>query len=570
MIRKLSAVASSLLLTSVVHAGDYFSGSDYIAWPGDTPGALTKFVGANVTPDDFADAFALHGNSLYLVHAPAMFPRWQLLATGVTDFVVVHRGAATDPDTVVFSDSTGLRWARWYQEAAHGGQIASTTAWRNAARLCAVDDHGTTVIAGVVTDNQIRRARWAANGAWSSGGVYDESDVVTSLALADYSDTLETTGVELASIVNGALRIRAEDGSTLPQSGVLYTAGHKVFRIADGGDGVDSFLYVAASIYPGFSEESFQEIFPVGASIPMETLGWTIRDAVTNRPWQNGHRSVTLQTDNYGDVFRLDDVGFTPYTTTLVVPQPGPTEETYWNVTVTAEQAAYEPVEDGRMAIADFDADGLDDVLVASPEQRHSYFFPARDIADRLNQLTFVDRLPSTNGTYVEPHIELSASVLIAANPQGMTGGTANGIACIAWVRDGLESTIDPTPVVTVVPATPGVATVVEIGVNVPELETALVYLQYRAVRATFAPPAAPVVHERSAPLNCVTMADPVDPLLCTLFDQEPDRWSEDNRDLNDCGEPDGYNGAPILSGFNRRSSIGPFAGGAGSPPGGN
>ncbi len=32
------------------------------------------------------------------------------------------------------------------------------------------------------------------------------------------------------------------------------------------------------------------------------------------------------------------------------------------------------------------------------------------------------------------------------------------------------------------------------------------------------------------------------------------------------CGMISGYNGAPILSGFNRRSAIGPFAGGVGSP----
>ncbi|MCE9593988.1 MAG: hypothetical protein K8S98_07340, partial [Planctomycetes bacterium] len=302
MIRKFLAVCSTLGLSSVLLAGDYPSVSDYLAWPSDTPNGLTKFVGGNVTPDDFDDAFALHGTSLYLVHAPAMFARWELLASGVTDFVVVPRGV-NGIDGALFSDSSGLRLAKWQSGAASVAPIAGTSAWANAGQLCAVDDgFGGTSVAAVAAGNRVRRGKWAANGAWSNGVTTTETSAITSLALANYSPT---AGTEQACVAGNTLRIRTETGTLLANTGVVNTVAHKVFRIADGGHALDSFLYVAASTLGAPYQEVLQEVFYDGASLTIETGIWLVRNAVTNHPWAKGERCVTIQAANYGEIFRF-------------------------------------------------------------------------------------------------------------------------------------------------------------------------------------------------------------------------------------------------------------------------
>jgi hypothetical protein len=122
---------------------------------------------------------------------------------------------------------------------------------------------------------------------------------------------------------------------------------------------------------------------------------------------------------------------------------------------------------------------------------------------------------------------------------------------------------------VVVDPVIPG-GNVLWVDITTPyPLTSTLVYLEFRAVEAVFGG-GAPVILQRGSPVNAVTMQDPMGPLLCQLFDAEPDRYSSDNRSQNGCGGTAGGDGPVILGGFNRRSSIGPFPSGSGSPTGGN
>ncbi|MCC6409759.1 MAG: hypothetical protein IT453_21580 [Planctomycetes bacterium] len=554
----------------------YTSGPDYMGWPTVAPNGLVKFVAADVTPDDLDDAFALYGNELYLVHSPAAYPRWEPVATGVSDFAVVKH--PTGRYGAVFSTATGLALTRW----AHGISVVAipgTADLAYATKLAAVDEtSGSNVVAGLNGPTRIVRGRLSASGVWSGQSSSSEALAITGLALADIG---LTPGAELATISGGVLRIRSEAGTLQAIPGIPADVGAKVFRLAGGGTASteDSFGYVTATAQPG-SLQAIYEVFGNGVNFPTYTGPYLIESMQRTKPWSNGKAAVVVQTSNSGDIFRFEDAGATPGQITLIVPTTTDPDQVYWWIPVTAAQLPTGgPVLGGRMACADFDADGLDDVLVASNEQRFNYLFPAVDDQFRMNGIHHIESYTTPpvgagkdgsrrGGSPTDSTtIQLGIQAQVNQFPRGFAAPNGvNTVQVTMWVREGgagtfvsLPGSVQRQPLNLTGPNQFLFAATT----NALPSDT-LVYFQIRGLNVQ-----GTTVVQSSTPVSAVTVLDgsvQQNATLCNVFDVEPDTYSEENRNLNGCGSGGSGDGPVILGGFNRRSNVGPFVNGSGSP----
>ncbi|MCK6447192.1 MAG: hypothetical protein L6Q99_12450 [Planctomycetes bacterium] len=577
--RLLPLVAAVCALTNAALAQTYTTygtGSDFIAWPTDPTAPLRKIVGADVTPDELDDAFALYGDSLYLIHAPAQFPRFELVSNGVTDFTVVQRqfddGSALGTNVVIYSTELGLSYASWNGSAIDTFLIPGSTDWAYTTRLASqpIDDY--IALAGVVNNapQRLMRSRWLSSGSLGSFMTSNEHATITGLALGEYDDHVD--GIECAVIAGGSLRIRTEAGvlNVLPAS--LAPEAHKVYRNPGGGaNGRDSFLYVAASQQSG-SLESIQEVFLEGASAPVQTFGLTVRDIATNRPWSHPlfaqYPCVSVQLNGTFHVYRFADVGAAANVTTLIaVPSIEEGEQDYWCVPVSSSNTTSTPVTDGLITYADFDGDDLDDLLVASNSLSHFYVYPARDNIERSNGMQITGSFSKSSssrrggGSALLSTYTLNSSVN-TGQLQGLSGPPTR-IKVWVWVRNGVGATnyVDIPPVTATAAYNPSGPTPISVSVSTNYTAPDLIfYLQYRGqiVDSTTG-----TVLESSQPANCVAGTVSNDPNLCPLFSAEPDRYTLTNQQQNGCTLG---SGPVILGGFNRRSTIGPFPAGYGSP----
>ncbi|MBI5435277.1 MAG: hypothetical protein HZA52_20755 [Planctomycetes bacterium] len=554
----------------------YTSGPDYMGWPTDTPNGLVKFVAADVTPDDLDDAFALYGTNLYLVHSPAAYPRWELVTSGVSDFAVVKRHGGRYG--AVISTAAGLSLATW-STSLKLMAIPGTDSMSNLALLNAFDESsGANIVAGRGSATRVVFGRLTGDGLWSQFNGVTETQPITGLALADLG---LTAGAELATISGGVLRVRSQTGTLQVIPGMPTEVGAKVFRLAGGGDvsTEDSFGYVTASSQAG-SLQVVYEVFGTGVNYPTYTGPYLIESMQRTKPWTGGKAAIIIQTSNTGEIFRFQDNGGLPGQVTLITPTTTAEFQTYWYIPVTAAQIPNGgPILGGKMACADFDADGLDDVLVASNEQRFNYLFPAVDDPFRLNGIHHVD-------TYSIPPIDGgkdgsrrggaatdSTTVVIGIQaqvnqfPRGFTAPNGvNTVQVTMWVREGgagtfvsLPGSVQRQPLNLTGPN----QFLFDATTNVLPDDT-LVYFQVRGLNVQ-----GTTVVQSSTPVSAVTVlggAVQQNATLCDVFTVEPDMYSEENRGLNGCGSGGFGDGPVILGGFNRRSNVGPFVQGTGSP----
>lgn len=578
---RIALALAALTSASLAQSPVYTSGPDYMGWPTDTPGSLVKLVAADVTQDDLDDAFALHGTELFLVHAPAAFPRWTPVATGVSDFAVarlddIEAGGETG---ALYAANDGLWFAYWQDGGVTKLPLDGADELASATMLCAFhEDDGSIVVAGKVAPTRVARGRLTASGSWQPLGAISEPELVSALTLADFTSD---AAPEIATLSGGVLRVRSESGSLQPISGLPTEIGAKLFRLAGGGaGGRDSLAYVTASSQPG-SLQALYEVFPDGVSLPVQTGEFSIAAVERTSPWSSGKSAVIVQTANTGDVFRFEDSGAQPGTQTLVLPTTTVPDQAYWWIPVNAVQGSGAPILDGRLTCGDFDADGLDDVLVASGGERFSYLFPAVDDPFRINGIFLIDRPavppagdPDGRGRGPGPTDVTTMAVgiefTIQEYPRGFTAPIGvNTVQCIAWVREGGAGTfVAPTPVfVGRQPANLTGANTFwfDVSTNVATGST-LVYVEVRGLHVQGS-----TVVQASTPVNTVTVLDGStyqNGVLCNVFDVEPDMYSAENRSLNGCGGGGSGDGPVILGGFNRRSSIGPFSSGSSSPGG--
>lgn len=575
-----SLAAGFCALTGVAFAQsytDYGTGSDFIAWPTNPSAALTKFVGVDFTPDDLDDAFALYGSTLYLIHAPAQFPRYEPVANGVSDFAIAQitdeSGMSNGASVAVYSTEMGLSYAAWNGSMVVNVAIGGSDDWANCTKLDTYTIDERTVALACVGSGPTRvlRALWESASDLGATASLSESGAVAGLALADYNT--DVVGVECAIIADGSLRIRSEAGALQPLPGVLPTAPWMVRRNPRGGaHSADSFVYVAQSQQP-WSQHAFQEIFPNGASTPAETGSLLVRNVLPHRPWSEMPLAlfgcIGVQVEGSGDVYRFGDVGATPNTVTLMpVPFLGSVEQDYWHVPVRSDQNAVPTfVPDGIATYADFDGDDLDDLLVSSDSNSHFYAYPARDNIERMNgmQITGFSTKSSSSrrggGSALLTTYTFNANVSTAAL-QGLSGPPTR-IKVWAWVRNGIgpASYVDIPPVTATAAYNLSGQTPVSVSVSTNYAPPNVIfYLQYRG---QIVDPVSGAVLESSQPANCVAGTVANDPNLCQLFSAEPDRYTAANQLQNGCTSGDG---PVILGGFNRRSTIGPFPAGYGSP----
>ncbi|MCK6447191.1 MAG: hypothetical protein L6Q99_12445 [Planctomycetes bacterium] len=569
-----SLALGALSSLAAAQSPTFTSGPDFYGWPDATPSGLTKFVAANTTLDDSDDAFALHGTALYFVHGAGTYPRWQPVADGVTDFIVTRRG---NSDVAVFATSAGLKAASWTSDAMQIGGISGSPILGDTPLLAASRTaNGGTTIAGVTAAGTVVCGRWDDSGAWTTTTTIEPGAVPTGLAAAEFSNN---AGAEIAMIVSGALQICAENGAPVTVTGLPAEVGHKVFALPGGAEGgvMDSFVYVTASPVSG-SVEAFWEVFPNGVSLPFPTGNWTIRNIVGSKPWSNGRRGVMVHTANTGEVFRLEKWFDVPGVNTILGPTTTHAQEAFWWIPVTAVEAAGAPVLDGLMACGDFDSDGLDDILVASTGNRFSYLFPAQDDENRENGITQIDWAGSMpiGGEDSGTTVLFGISLTLSSIPEGFSASQPpNALLGINWVREGGVGTyLNTTPSPRVIhgcavgqPTTLWLQATTNIAP-----EESLVYVSVRPARVDFGTNP-PTILQQGTAVNMMTVlggTTTANPLLCGVFSGEPDRYTAENRVELTCpgsagvGEDDGV----IIGGFSRRSTIGPFPPGYGSPPG--
>lgn len=554
----------------------FTSGPDFYGWPDAAPSGLTKFVGANTTLDDSDDAFALYGTSLYFVHGAGTYPSWEPVATGVNDFVVTRRGSS---DVVVYSTGSGLKYATWVGDSMQVGFISDSPVLSSTPRLAACRlANGDTVLAGIASGSTVVCGLWSAAGAWTTTSTMNFAAVPSDLAVADFANSGDA-GAEIAMIVDGTLVLRKTSGSPVMVAGLPTQTGHRIFALPGGANGgaLDSFVYVTASPVSG-SVEAFWEIFPDGVSLPFNTGGWTIRNIVGSKPWSNGRRGVMVQTANTGEIFRLEKWYDAPGVNTILGPTTTHPEQAFWWIPVTAVEATGAPVLDGLMACGDFDSDGLDDILVASSTNRFSYLYPAVDDDNRENGVTQIDAIGMmpVEGGDSGTTILIGVGLTLSSIPDGFSPSLPpNALLGIDWVREGgIGTYLNTTPSPRVIQqCTVGQPTTMWLTATTNILpEDSLVYISVRPARVDFNT-VPPTILQQGTAVNMTTVlggAASGNPLLCGVFTGEPDRYTAENRiDLNCPGNSGvGVDDGVILGGFSRRSTVGPFPPGYGSPPG--
>ncbi len=575
MLHKLYTLGFAALATAAASAQssplEFNSGPDYIAWPTDTPIGCTKVEGGNITPDQIGDAVALKGGDMYLIHAPAHFPRWQLVASSVFDFEVVHSASAVNPDRVFYTDPTGLHYMTWGNNNAPViTDIAGTSSWAGGTRLCgcALND-GTTTVACVGSPGKvILRVSLSSSGVWSTLTTISETAAITSLAVADFATN---AGVEVADVAASALHIRTADTATLSVGTIANPVAHKVFRIDGGGaNGLDGLGYVAAS--NSSAQEALCEIFPGGASAVVETQPWTVGEVRVSHPWGPGAVCVTLLSGNSPELFRLQAFGSTPGSPVFVLPTTDKSHMQYFHIQLSAPDSSSgtQPITDGHIACGDFDGDGFDDVLLLSNVQKHSYVYPAVDDVNRLSALPYtqVAAFVSPTGGTVNGGTPYSITI----NFTGITSPW-NGMKYTLWTRSAgtgtnpFGATIDtPALVDSATQLSPDASGNCSMTINFTSTYSPGSVIFYIELR-TAVYSSGVITSQLGTPLDVVAMQYPgYDARLCTLFTSEPDRYTDANQRQNACTS--GVNSFVILNGFNRRSAIGPIQSGSGSPTG--